>query len=283
MATSPWTTVAKQWTLSGIYSRVDRAVLRLLLSATSDEDADARVTSAGLNRMTAFYRQTFMNRFSAEYSDTLSGMETEYTRRLQMATEFQNYSAQTAQVNDAVSQVSLGGVVVGAYPLGSSVFAPTSGVYGLVQNLKPGYWFIDSTNTPINSSLLAGQTNPGDYMADMSSSAAIGLYINQGTKAVPVWVAADSQTLVDLIYNPAELLECGYQRALYFIKTYAVDADDGQFEFRIKTMPSAIQVKLKEVQELENVAFGLLRVDRAANGIISDWDKDASKIEKYFV
>ncbi len=284
MPTQPWSTVAQQWTPQGVYSRNSRDGIQVLLGTEDSAQCDQLVQTIGIDLMTSFYEQKLAERFTAEYPDTLDGMKQEYTRRLQMAEEFQNYSAQVARVNEAVSQVSVGGVVVGTFPLGTSIFVPSNGVYGLVLNLKPGYWFIDSSVKPINTSLLANETNPGDYLADINPQVAVSVYINRGTRAAPNWVAADSQALVDLIYNPTRILECGYQRIMANIELYAKNVPTGvSLEWRHEYMPKSVKLRLETTTEYEDMSFGLLRVDRSANGVISDYDKDANKITKWFV
>ncbi len=283
MATAPWATVAKQWTPSGYYQRKNQDGVGLLLATDDDAARDAIVQSVGINLMAAFYQQKLMEQFTREYPDTLAGMQMEYTRRLQMAQEFQNYAGTVSQANDPVSQVGMvSGFGVAAYPVGTSVLIASQGVYGQVVNLKPGYWFGDSSSTPFNSTFLAGQANPGDYLGDLNPNAQIGLYINQGTLAAPTWNAADSQTLTDLIFNPSVLLECGYERIDRILKKYAVDVPVGaSLEWRYVYLAPAIEKQLGSLTEYEQLSFGLLRVDRAANGIISDSDKDASKVRKW--
>ncbi|SRR6266576_1973196 len=281
---SAWSTVATQWTPSGLYLRANKEGIGNLLGQESDATIrDGLVQTVGIDLMAALYRQKLMQRFTEEYSDTLEAIQVEYVRRLQMAAEFQNHSGRIAGVDEVIGQVALSGAVVGAFPLGTSVFVPTDGIYGQVQNLKPGYWFIDSSVAPINSSLLANQTQPGDYMGDMNPKVTVDLYINQGTSAVPVWNAADSQKLVDYIYNPSEILEVGYRRTKLNIKIYAMDVPkSAELEWNYTYLPPAIKAELLSLQEDEQLSFALLRIDRSANGIISDYDKDAGKITKWF-
>lgn len=276
---TPWTTVIQQWTLPGLFDRADEATLRLLVSSTSIADREAKIQSAGLNRMTAYYRQVLMQRFITMYPDTLEDMTLAYTRHIERTKEFSNYASKVSNAKEAVPQTPvLGSMTLAAYPPDSSLVVPVNGIYGYVANVRPRLFFFSSDGTPIDSSLLAGAADPGDFAGDTFAEM---LYTNHGTKATPTWVRADSTGLIDFITNPLEILECGYQRALYFIKCYAVDGNDSEFEFRITTLPGAATVKMKEVKELEDAAFQLLQVDTSANGIITDASRRAGRVRKW--
>ena len=277
---TPWTTVIQQWTLDGLYQRINRPAVRLLVSGTSDLDTDAKATSAGLNKMYDFYRQKLINLFIATYSDTLDEVSLNYTRDVERIKEFNNYKTSVADANEAVSQtVFSSGLTLQAFPPGTSLIVPSGGVFGVTTGVRPALYFFDSSTQPINSSLLAGQTQPGDRAGDTFGNM---VYINQGSTAVPVWNRADDANLINNILNYSELLEPGYARAVAFIKGYAVDADDGEFEFRLKNMPDAVKVKVSEVKELETEAFAILKVDTTGLGIQTDPDRRATRRKKRF-
>lgn len=282
---TPWATVAQQWTLSatnGLYSFVDAAAARHLLGVSTPAECDAKCTQL-IARMARFYKQKLMERFSSEYPDDLQSMMTAYTRRVQQVQEFQRYCNTVAGVGDVVPAMSVGSWTYSAWPPGSSIAVPTAGVYGMAVNISPALYMVNSTSTPIDSSLLANETNPGDYIGDASVSASTRLYVNHGTRAVPVWVAFDNGSLVDYLLNYDLLLDAGYIRTLFYMKGYGTLMDKGEWDERLSAMPSAAGVSLKEALEMESLSFGLIQVDRSANGLVSDNVKASGRKRKYFV
>ena len=128
------------------------------------------------------------------------------------------------------------------------------------------------------SSTLAGQADNGDFVSDVTDGTT---YINMGTLAAPNWVQWDTHMLINWLWNPDVLLECGYQRAIYYLRDYATDMDDGEWANRLKNMPTAAQVKLKQVIEEENLAFAILRVDESGDGILTDYEIENTDTYSY--
>lgn len=275
MAIAPWTTVIQQWTLPGLYSRMNSEAIQLLLSAGSASQRDTLATTTGLNRMTDFYRQKLIKLFIDTYPDTLAEASLQYTRNVEQIKEFNNYKNSVAGAGEAVSQATMGnGYTLQAWPPGTSLVVPSGGVFGVTQSVWPALYFFDSSQQPVNSSLLAGQTNPGDRAGDTYANM---VYINQGSRAVPIWNRADDTHLIDNILNPTELLEAGYARAAAFIKGYGVDTNDGEFQWRMENVPNAVTVKMKEVKELEEMAFAIIQVDTTGLGIQTDADRRSTR------
>lgn len=286
MAVVPWSTLALTlWPLTaatsvdpggGFYGRISQNAASYLVGAAGDTATADRIVTQQIQRMANFYRQKLILRFSQVYPDTLPEMERQYERRKQAVTEFRNYK----------ESVEGYGEVLPATTLSFGDFWPTgsvsSGIFGYSTGLKPALYFFDSSVSAIDINLLANTTNPGDYAGDTNIAAAIGLYCNHGTKATPVWVNANRNTLPDFISNPEEIVECGYLRAISYVKSFGTDMDMEDFQYRQEKMPSAFKMKREEATEAENVAFALLQIDRSGNGVISDYDRKATQVKKWF-
>ncbi len=289
MSVVPWSTLASTlWPLrattsvepgGGFYGRINENAVSNLVGADNAATMD-NIVNTQIQRMANIYRQKLILRLLQVYPDTLPAFERQYERRKQAAREFAAYKNSVSDAGETIPSISLsfGSVLA----LSTSLLTPVGGVYGFTEALKPALYFFNSESTPINSDLLKDGTNPGDYAGDISPSATIGLYCNHGTRAVPVWVNANRNTLTDFISNPEEIQECGYQRAIAYVKSYATDMDQGDFEFRQEKMPTAYRMKREEATEAETAAFALIQIDRSGNGIISDFDRAATQVKKYF-
>src|ERR1019366_4292452 len=280
---NPWTTVVQQWTPSGFCANKSADGMGNLLSANSNEQRDALVQTVGIDLTTDFYRQTLIAKFRKDFPDDLASMQTFMQGKIQQAKDFQAYADAVANVGDVNRPLTLANM--SAFPDNSSMTVATSGVFGVVSQLFPRLFIVQA---PVTNSLLVGVAGTGEFLG--VGSAATGgdmpaqrLYINQGTMAVPNWVAFTDDSLIDFLINPQELLTCGYERTLMNLRAYSMDVPVGaRIEWSYTYMPPAIKTQLTRVQELEEKAFGLLRPSLDGTGIATDFIKSTGKRRKAF-
>lgn len=272
-----WASVVAQWTPTALYSRSGREGVAYLLGLDpSDTTLDLLVQNAGINLMGAFYQLKLQERFVNTFPDDLETVTLQYTRDIERMSEFQRYKNAVSGVNDAVGQATMAsGLTLQAFPPGTSLVIPSGGIFGVTMEVHPALYFFDSSQTPVNSSLLAGQTQPGDRAGDLYANV---VYINQGTSAVPVWNRADSTNLTDWIANPSVLLEPGYLRIMRNLKVYAENVPKGaRIEWNYAILAPAIKAELSELTDYEQTAFNLIQIDYAHNGIVSDPSRRANR------
>ncbi len=271
-----WATVLTQWTPAGLYARSSAEGVGFLLGTENSTARDMLVQTAGINLMGTFYQSKLQERFINEFPDDLENVLLQYTRDVQRMAEFQNYKNSVAGVNDAIDQVTMAsGLSLQAFPPGTSLVVPSGGIFGVTTQARPALYLFDSSQQPVDSTLLAGQTQPGDRAGDLYGNV---VYINQGTTATPVWNRADSSNLTDWILNPDRLLEPGYLRIMKNLRAYAADVPKGeQIEWNYTVLAPAIKTQLAEITDYEKTAFALIQIDYARNGIVSDPSRRANR------
>lgn len=275
---NPWATVVSQWTLDDLYDVIDPDAASQLINATSDDDRDAKCTQR-LQRMQRFYRQKLIQQFRQNYPDDLASIQTFIQGRVQRLREFNEYQINASGARDVLQPIGFSSLT------DTSLLTPDDGVYGVAGQSFPRLYL---ASPPITAGLLANTAERGEFLGlvgapkDGSDRPEQVVYINQGTKASPAWTVFDDDSLIDYLVNPGEILDGGYTRTVFYLQGYGTMIDDGDWDGRMKNMPTARGVTLKEALEAEALAFGLLRPSLDGSGIVSDFGKQTSKRRKAF-
>jgi hypothetical protein len=270
MPAQPWSTVAQQWQIvtddGGLYSRIDRSALYTLIGASDESDRDTKATQQ-LVRMTNHYRQRLLLRFQKSYPNTAE----EFLKR--MAVHLAEYRGMRGALQNAVGLSDL------STENSNSINSDSWPNVTLIDTGATLYYVTSDDPTNGTSGTYAGTAENGAYLVKEPVEK---LYINRGTKASPIWVRWDTTSLIDYILNPEELLECGYLRAIAYLKGYGTIMDNNDFTQRLDFMPKVQQAAMKELIEAEDLAFELLRVDESADGLISDNEVKRQTRKRFF-